>query len=153
MLTGLIPGATWWDRGHTTGGAAMSPSTGGRPAVRSVARFGLYVDPNTGSFVAESDGSWKRCGCGIMAAINAVLTERGSIPGNENFGAGPEPTHRSEFAKRDFERHADLALRDLIGLDFDYYEREVGWDEVGNLTRTIRVYRGNVDESESLPVE
>jgi hypothetical protein len=117
-----------------------------------MAKWALYVDPATGGFV-EDGGTWVRCGSGIMAAVNAVLTERGSVPALADFGAGPEPEHLTESSVRDFERHADAALRPLLGVDFDDYERVVGWDPAGNLTRTISVFRGTDEESETIPVE
>jgi len=117
-----------------------------------MAKWALYVDPTTGGFVVEN-GLLRTCGPGIMAAVNAVETERGSIPDLPDFGSDPEPTHLTESSVRDEERRVDKALRDLRGLDFDDYEREVDWDQNGNLVTTVRVYRGDNEESETLPVE
>lgn len=118
-----------------------------------MAKWTFEVDPTTGSFIVE-DGDFRRCKPGIMAAMNAVLTERGSVPGMSDFGSTFESvTHLTESTVRDMERAADQALRPLRGIDFDDYEREASWDAVGNPTLLVRTFSANVEETRTVPLE
>jgi len=116
--------------------------------------YTFYVDPTTGGFVVE-DGGLKTCNKGIACAINAVCTERGSVPDLEDFGSTIHlVSHLSEFTPRLIERACDQALRPLRGLDFDDYERQADWDVAGNPTLTVSVYTAADDEptTETIPV-
>ncbi len=119
-----------------------------------MAKWTFYVDPTTGGFVIE-DGALKTCNVGIACAVNAICTERGSVPDLEDFGSTIHLIgHLSESTPRQMERAADQALRPLRGLYFQDYERTAAWDVAGNPTLTVSVYNAADDEptTETIPV-
>lgn len=154
MFTGVFPGGVWWTTARTSASSSAAPWTGSHTATREIpgsTRWTFYVDPVSGGFVIGDDGDFVRCTPGIAAAVNAVCTEKGTIPGLEYFGAGASPTHLTEFVTRDEERRADAALRPCRGVDFDDYERECSWDTAGNPTMRVTVWSGGVEEAQTVP--